>query len=382
MTDPDWTFCYEAVGPVATDTAGLTYPRHFLDHLSPEMRARATFLLSEPVPSELDLRGVKLRTLGRYSGSGPGKALAAQLLVPAITRRMGVSTVFCSGSIASAFFGLSPKPRPRVVVNVQNAAPLENGVITAGRSRDNYRRAAVPAGLRHAEQVITTSETVGNALVDRYGIEGDRLSVIPLAAETDRFFPAPPGEDRYEVTGITGPYILFVSALWTYKNASALVEAYVRLARENGIEQLLVLCGKDGGDLENCREIAADAGMLDRVVFTGHTRDPRLPALYRHADLFVYPSLVESFGLPLLEAMASGAPVVASDRWAIPEVCGGAARICEPTPESLAEAMHEVLSSSDVLADLRARGLARAAEFSWERTVSQTVAVIRDVSLR
>lgn len=377
MSD-DWTFCYEAIGPVATDTAGLTYPRHFLEYLTPEMRKRMVMLLSHPLSPELDLRGVRTRVLPHITSTGPGKALAAQLSVPMITRRMGVSCVFCSGSIASPLFGLPGSPR--LVVNVQNAAPLDHSVSTAGHGRDAYRRVAVPAGLRVAERVITTSKTVGDALGECYGVDSDRITVVPLAADGDRFRPALAGEERAAETGIGQPYVLFVSALWGYKNASTLVEAFAQLVREDGIEHLLVLAGKDGGDMATCRRIAARHGIEDRLVFTGHTRDPLLPALYRHADLFVYPSLIESFGLPLLEAMASGVPVVASNRWAIPEVCGDAALICEPTAEPLAESMRQVLQNPVRAAELRSAGIGRAAQFTWQRTVGDTLRVIEEVA--
>lgn len=377
MSD-EWTFCYEAIGPVATDTAGLTYPRHFLQHAGPDVRARMTMLLSKPLPAELDLDGIAVRTLPAITGTGPGKALAAQAIVPLLTGRMGVDVVFCSGSIASAFAGRAGGPP--LVVNVQNAAPLDTGVITAGRGRDTYRRIAVPAGLKRAAKVITTSETVGDALVERYGLDPAGLSVIPLAADEERFHPIVPGEDRFETTGIERPYILFVSALWGYKNASALVAAYAEVVREEKIPHLLVLAGKDGGDGGNCRRIAREAGIEDRVIFVGHASDPLLPALYRHADLFVYPSLIESFGLPLLEAMGSGCPVVASNRWAIPEICGDAARTCDPNPTDLAREIAAVLSSPEERERLRSAGLRRSKQFSWRRTIEETVAVIESVA--
>lgn len=384
----DWTFCFEAVGPVFRDTGGLTYPRNFFAQLDDVARRRMVVLMSRPLPDGLDLRDIRVRTLPAFTGSGLGKALAAQALVPIVARRLGVSVVFCSGSITSAFGGLGSGPK--LVVNMLNAGPLAANMIVAGRSRDTYRRLALPAGLRTATRVITPSETTRHALVERYSLQPERVSVIPLAVDHDRFRPAndDPSEFEAELTtlgvlGVKKPYVLFVSALWPYKNATSLVAAFVELAQDQDIPHSLVIAGKDGGDGPKLCQLAEAGGIPDRVILTSHVPDEDLPVLYRHADLFVYPSLVESFGLPLLEAMASGVPVVAADRWAIPEVCGGAAQICDATDTAeLAGAMSASLGSDTLRAEMIERGLARAREFSWPDIVRKTLEVVESAALR
>lgn len=378
----DWSFCFEAVGPVASDTGGLTYPQNFFANLDDEGRRRMVVLMSRPLAEGLGLGDLRVRTLPAFTGSGAGKAFAAQALVPIIARRLKVSAVFCSGSIASAFGGLGSGPK--VVINMLNAGPLAGDMVVAGRSRDTYRRVALPAGLRTAARVITPSETTRQDLIERYSLEPGHVSVVPLAVDHDRFHPADddPSVRKAELERLTAleiqqPYVLFVSALWPYKNATSLVAAFVELVRDRKIPHTLVLAGKDGGDGPRLRELARAHGMADRVILTGHVPDADLPVLYRHADVFVYPSLVESFGLPLLEAMASGAPVVAADGWAIPEVCGGAAQICNATDTAgLAGAIDRVLSSDTVRAEMVERGVARARNFSWSRVVRETLTVI------
>lgn len=374
----DWTFCFEMIGPLATDTGGLTYQRHFLEHLDDEHRRRMVALLSRPVPEELDLRGVELRTLPTFTAWGPGKAFAVQALAPFMFRRLGVSVALCAGSIAGALSRI--KGGPRMIVHVQNAAPLQTSVSVAGTWRDLYRRAAVPAGLRSTRRVITPSEIVRTKLIEQYDLDPDRVVVIPLGVDRRRFSPV--AADGSSAGDIPSPYILFVSTLWPYKNAQALVAGFARLVREDGIPHRLVLVGKDGGDRADLEALAATEGVLDRLVFTGHLNGRQLPEVYRHADLFVYPSLVESFGFPLVEAMASGVPVVASDRWAIPETCGDAARICDATDvDNLVTAMRDVLFSNELRTDLVRRGLARASQFAWEHTVSTTLRLVEEVAL-
>jgi len=124
----------------------------------------------------------------------------------------------------------------------------------------------------------------------------------------------------------------------------------------------------------------SELGLGDRVHFAGYVHDADLPALYGGADLFVFPSLYEGFGLPPLEAMACGTPVVCSNAASLPEVVGDAAVTVDPYDvDALAEAMQRVLADRDLREDLRARGLARARQFTWERTARETLAVYREV---
>ena len=138
----------------------------------------------------------------------------------------------------------------------------------------------------------------------------------------------------------------------------------------------LVVAGAPGWGPDPERQVHA-LGLDGQVRFVGPVPEADLPALYGGATVFVFPSLWEGFGLPVLEAMAAGAPVVASDRGALPEVTGGAALHVDPTPEPLAEALGQVLADAALRDRLRAAGLARAAQFSWERTAKETLAVYR-----
>jgi glycosyltransferase involved in cell wall biosynthesis len=170
------------------------------------------------------------------------------------------------------------------------------------------------------------------------------------------------------------PYILSVGVLQPRKNLPRLVEAYGRIAKE--IPQHLVLVGKEGWAFEALRRRVAQSGVASRIHFTGYVADADLPPLYAAADLFVYPSLYEGFGLPPLEAMACGTPVVTSNTTSLPEVVGSAAVTVEPTDTAaLAAAVAEVLSSTEKRAELIERGFARVRQFSWERTARETVGV-------
>jgi glycosyltransferase involved in cell wall biosynthesis len=161
--------------------------------------------------------------------------------------------------------------------------------------------------------------------------------------------------------------VLTVASHTARKNLSALVPAAQALASE-GVDLLVA-----GGHRP---QFAAEAN-LTGLTLLGHVPDDDLPALYAGAEAFVLPSVYEGFGLPVLEAMASGTPVVAADATALPETCGGAARLAPPDAEALREALTQLLRDADERTRLRALGLERVREFTWERTAREVDAIVR-----
>ena len=174
------------------------------------------------------------------------------------------------------------------------------------------------------------------------------------------------------------PYILSVSNITEHKNYPFLVRAFARLCRQVDIEHDLVIAGESiaQDQVVEMTRIAATAGLSKRLWLLGQVPHADLPGLYQEAALFVFPSLLETFGLPLVEAMASSVPVVASNRTAIPEICQDAALYFNPTDvEDAAQKMAQALGDPALREQMVARGQARAAEFSWERTAHETLAV-------
>ena len=189
-----------------------------------------------------------------------------------------------------------------------------------------------------------------------------------------------PDEARAHVEryGVDRPFVLFVSSLWPYKNLDGLLRAYV-LAKPHldGHQLAVVGPGRDDEYLASLHALARELGIADDVVWVGGVPLEETVHFYRAASAFAYPSFNETFGLPILEAMACGCPVVTSDRSAMAETAGGAALLADPeSPESLADAL--VRACGPQGAALRPRGLARAAEFSWARTGELTLDVYRE----
>jgi glycosyltransferase involved in cell wall biosynthesis len=173
------------------------------------------------------------------------------------------------------------------------------------------------------------------------------------------------------------PYVLCVAGADPTKNVETLVEAFARLPLPLRDAHDLVLAG-DFRRRADLQERVRQVGLQKQTVFTGVVSDDRLIRLYQQAVLFVFPSLYEGFGLPVLEAMACGCPVISSNASSLPEVTGDAAVLVNPSDvEDLARQMERALSDSALRRDLRQRGLKQAAQFSWDRTARETVAVYR-----
>ena len=182
--------------------------------------------------------------------------------------------------------------------------------------------------------------------------------------------------------GVTKSFVLFVSSLWRYKNCDGLLRAWVTAREQLRADQLAIVGhGRDETYAAELRALAAELGIADDVVFVGGVPLEETARFYQAADLLVYPSFNETFGLPILEAMACGCPVVTSNVSAMPEIAGGAALLCDPKdPASIARA---IVDAAGPHADhLRHLGLQRAAQFTWGATAAATLDVYREVADR
>jgi len=177
-------------------------------------------------------------------------------------------------------------------------------------------------------------------------------------------------------------YIFFVGTLQYRKNLPRLIEAFAEVKRVHRIPHRLVLAGRDGWGAELVYQAVVDSGMTDSVLFPGYVPKSDLPGLYAGADVFVYPSLHEGFGIPLLEAMAAETVVYTSNIYSTPEVAGDAAVYVDPYDvNSMAEELWRALSDTELRKELVARGQSRAMRFTWEQTARQTLQFYRDVLL-
>ncbi|HEU0316901.1 MAG TPA: glycosyltransferase family 1 protein, partial [Solirubrobacteraceae bacterium] len=241
--------------------------------------------------------------------------------------------------------------------------------------RDLGMRVLIPLAARRAHRVIADSQSTRDDLVADLGLAPGKVEVVPLGLGSVRRGPAlAPRATRARFGLGERRVLLSLSAKRPHKNLGALIGALARIAPER--RPLLVLPGYATWHEAELRARAAAVGVADDVRFLSWLQEDELEGLWAVSDAFVFPSLYEGFGLPVLEAMARGVPVACSDRSSLPEVAGGAALLFDPERETeIAGAIERLLADAGLARDLRAAGRARAAHYTWERTARQTLAV-------
>jgi glycosyltransferase involved in cell wall biosynthesis len=228
-----------------------------------------------------------------------------------------------------------------------------------------YRGWAYDSAARRANEVLTLSEHSRQQIVERLGIPAERITAIPCAVDHQRFSPTP--GDRDWALDLPPCYVLYPANMWPHKNHARLLRA---MARVDLGDLHLVLTGQTYG-----RPLP---GSHERVRHLGHVPFEELPALYRRATALVFPSLFEGFGIPLIEAMACGCPVAASDRGVVAETCGNAALLFDPEDEeAIADAIRRIVEDDVLRERLRVDGPVRAAGFRWEDVAARHAEVYR-----
>jgi glycosyltransferase involved in cell wall biosynthesis len=240
---------------------------------------------------------------------------------------------------------------------------------------------AIRYSARHADALISVSESTRQDAIRLAGVEPGKIFTVPLGVSQD-FHPISDPVARNQIREryrLPEDFILYVGLVEPRKNLPLLVKSYKALV-ERGISLPLVIVGRFGWMYQEVLDLVEALGIKERVWFAGYIPQEDLPIVYNLASLFVYPSLYEGFGLPVLEAMACGVPVVATSVSSLPEVAGQAGLLVPPGDETaLTQAMQAVLTDPDVRQQLTEKGPQRASQFTWKRTALSTLKVYRHV---
>jgi len=331
-----------------------TYARELVRALAQVGELEYCVFTTSLAPDAAD--GLPVQTVRHYraSRSMPGRlaAMSAAAVSPGLRRELGLHRF--DGLHFAMTVAIPPVQQPPTVVTLQDLQhELQPQFFS--RAERAWRRVVYRPSVRRARLVIVPTEHVRETAVERLGVEPQRLRVIPYGVDHERFRPG---------AGPREPFLLYPANRWPHKNHERLLEAFA-LVRRDRPDLRLVLTG------------AGHEDQASLVESRGYITRDELAGLYARASALVFPSLYEGFGLPPLEAMASGCPAAVSDAGSLREVCGDAARLFDPTSsEAIAEAV------LDVLADPRPyveRGLERAAEFTWERSASAHEQVYREL---
>lgn len=249
------------------------------------------------------------------------------------------------------------------------------------RSNRAYLAWMVRFVARRADAIIAISEATRRDAIQMLGADPHRVHRVYCGVE-ERFHPRSTSElaEFRSVRGLPERFILYLGTLEPRKNLVRLIEAYARLRRRNAVTMPLVVAGASGWGHHQVFARAAELGVGDDVQFVGFVPENEKPLWYNAADFFVYPSLFEGFGLPVLEALACGTPVVTSNRSSLPEIVGEAAVMVDPTSTTaIAEGIQRVIEDSALRRRLSDLGPPQASQFTWKRMASETQAVYRGV---
>lgn len=347
-------------------SAGVsTYTRHLLEEL-PRVCAANEYIAfvnrGTPVPDGIEPVSAALEIT-----KAPARIVWEQLALP-------IQAALSHVDVLHATVNVLPAVTFRPTVATVHDLSFLRFPDRLSRGRRLYLSASVSRTARSATRVIAVSGNTKRDLVDVWGIAEDRIDVVYPGVDP-AFRPFPERPAPLPSHSGTRPYILHVGTLEPRKNIDVLISAYGAL-RARGYDHALVLIGARGWMYEPLFEQVQRAGLQGDVHFLDYVAPADLPRWYNGADLFVYPSAYEGFGLPLLEAMACGVPAVTSSTSSLGELAGNACLTIEPgSSDELEEAMMRALDDDSLRSRLREAGLRRASEFSWARTARETAGV-------
>ncbi len=341
-----------------------TYIRNLLRHLA-RMDDRTEYVVvCRPEDREtLAALGPNFHAVPETAGN---YTVAEQVKIPMALKREGV-TLF-----HAPHYVLPPLIRCRSVVTIHDCIHLMFPQYLPNRFAFDYARTSIRGAAKRATRVLTVSESSKRDILKYVDTQPEKIDVIYNAYD-ERFAIDPAEEDVVRVRErfqLQDEFVLYAGNVKPHKNLERLIDAF-QIVRKRGLDHLkLVMIGDDISKYTSLRRAVHRHQLHKYVRFLGYLPEETLAVMYRLAGVFVFPSLYEGFGLPPLEAMASGTPVVTSNVSSLPEVAGDAAVLVDPyDPNAIADGIYRVLTDEQLRKDLRHRGVARAGMFSWEQSV-------------
>lgn len=371
---------------IALDGVPLAEPKTGIGHYTFEL-ARGLAALAPEYDFEL-VAHVPIETMveDAFDAALPANLRAVHARVNSLSRRwwtIGLPLYVQQNGI-TLFHGTNYKiplwNRCRTVVTIHDLSLLLHSHTHEAELVRRARR-RLPATARMASKIITDSESVKREICEHLKVRPEKIAVVPLASRRAfRPVAAAQAAEARRRLGVEEEFLLFVGTVEPRKNLLTLVRAFEELTRRTALRPQLVIAGQKGWLTEELFALIEQSGLSARILFTGYISDEDLAALYSSCRVCVYPSLYEGFGLPPLEAMSCGAPVITSRIPVIMETMGDAARLVEPTNvRELADTIADVCGRAEERARLSAIGIAQAAKFTWERTARLTLDVYREL---
>jgi glycosyltransferase involved in cell wall biosynthesis len=355
-----------------------TYVRNLVHHLERIDQETEYVLLCRPQDQgRIQVASPNFRTVVEPA---PPYSISEQVRIPMTLLREHIDLFH------APHYVLPPAIHCRSVVTIHDCIHLMFPQYLPGRLAHAYAKVQLWTAAHRSDRVLTVSEASKLDILRRFRVPADKVTVVYNAID-ERLSHESTDEDVERVSvryQLKDPFALYVGNIKPHKNLERLIEAFHQLRQESAFETLkLVIIGDEISKYQGLRRAVHVHKLHKHVRFLGFVPLQTLSVLYRLASVFVFPSLYEGFGLPPLEAMYYGTPVVTSNVSSLPEVVGDAAMLVDPySSESIADGMRRVLTDEHLRAFLRERGMARAREFSWERSVRRIREVYGEVMER
>jgi glycosyltransferase involved in cell wall biosynthesis len=352
-----------------------TYVRNLVHELARQDHDDRYVLLCRGADAEyLRSLGPRFETICDRSGN---YSIREQISIPMTLQRAHVHLFH------APHYVVSPLTTCPYVVTIHDCIHLRFPQYLPNRLAPAYARTMMRVAARRARRVLTVSHASKQDILHYLGVAADKVEVIYNAIDT-RLATPPTDEDMARVRDrflLTSPFILYAGNIKPHKNVDRLIEAYSILRRRGVVGVKLLIIGDEISKYPNLRRLVHRFQLHPHVRFLGFVPEDTLAALYRLTSVFVFPSLYEGFGLPPLEAMAAGVPVITSNVSSLPEVVGDAAVLIDPMDAgAIADALARVLGDDDLRAQLIQRGHERARAFSWARSVARIREVYVEVA--
>ena len=349
-----------------------TYIRNLLRHLARIDRESEYILLChEPDMGVAESLGDNFRTVLEPAAN---YSFSEQIHVPWVLMREKPDVFH------APHYVLPVAIRARSVVTIHDCIHLMFPQYLKNRAAYAYARGAMWSAAKRSDRILTVSEASKRDILHFFNVPPEKISVVYNAIE-ERFWVEPPADEVARVRErfqLDQRFVLYVGGIKPHKNLVRLIEAFAELRKGDFEELKLLIIGDEISKLPALRRAVHSNKLHKHVRFLGFLPDETLAALYRLAAVFVFPSLYEGFGLPPLEAMASGTPVVTSNVSSLPEVAGDAAVLVDPYDVgSIVNGVRRVLTDPQLAGEMRRKGLIRARDFSWERSVARTHDIYR-----
>jgi glycosyltransferase involved in cell wall biosynthesis len=316
---------------------------------------------------------------------GGSYAVWEQFVLPKVAKKYGCQVLHCTSNTAPLNCEIPLVTTLHDIIYMERTySKILKGSATSYQKFGNiYRKLIIPRIVKKSEKVITVSHFEKNRIADFFGIKGDdRLTAVYNGVST--YFK--PVLDLIELKRVKEKYRLpdhfffFLGNTDPKKNTKGTLKAFSDFLKQKKSDFKLVMLDYDTIELEKLLDEIGDRQLINNIVLTGYIVNSDLPAIYSQSTIFLYPSLRESFGIPMLEAMACGVPVITSNTSSMPEIAGGAAHIVNPyQPEEISHAMHKIISKGKYRTSLIEKGLEQCKKFSWKIMAAEVLTVYKEI---